>query len=299
MVVASTAEAFVSRLRVSRDPSEHTLRAYESDLRDYAAFVRRGELPLEQEETVLSYAKHLIDERKAAPRTIRRRMACLRVYYKDLVRSGTLAQSPFATLEIQLPKARSLPRALGRADAARLVNVARLKCRDRNAEEGEKAFALALLVLISVGLRVGELVKLRAADFDSETGGLLVRGKGRRERRVFLVDTVLKADVEALAAKRAGLPLFSSEDGEWSTPAVRRRLTQLAADAGLNQHITPHMLRHTCATLLLEEGVDLLFLQRLLGHENISTTAIYAHVGDVSLKRALEGAGLLKDLTGS
>ncbi len=79
---------------------------------------------------------------------------------------------------------------------------------------------------------------------------------------------------------------------------ARYALRDFARDAGVQRRITPHMLRHTCATLLLEEGVDLRFLQRLLGHENISNTAIYAHVGDTGLQRALEGAGLLTRLKG-
>jgi integrase len=84
---------------------------------------------------------------------------------------------------------------------------------------------------------------------------------------------------------------------EGSTRGVRRSLRSFAREAGLSTAVTPHMLRHTCATLLLENGVGLRFRQRLLGHENIATTAIYAHVGDVGLKRALEEARLLVTLT--
>lgn len=81
----------------------------------------------------------------------------------------------------------------------------------------------------------------------------------------------------------------------WSDQAVRRSLRQFAADAGVDRPVTPHMLRHSCATLLLEDGVDMRFLQRLLGR-HIATTAIYAHVGDAGLRRALESASLLSSL---
>jgi integrase/recombinase XerD len=296
VVSASSAQEYVRRLRASRNPSEHTLRAYESDLRNYTGFLSARALCPSSEETILAYADYLMDERSAAPRTMRRRMACLRGFYKDLVRSGSLERSPFFGLEMQLPRARSLPRGLTRREAADLVRAAHAIRSDALKGQEDKVFAIAVLVLVSVGLRVGELVKLRSDDFDAETGGLMVHGKGRRERRIFLVDTDLKRSVARLAEKRRGEMLFGPRGGEWTTQEVRRRLRALAEAAGLNRRVTPHMLRHTSATLLLESGVDLRFLQRLLGHENIATTAIYAHVGDAGLMRALQGASLLGEL---
>jgi integrase/recombinase XerD len=154
-----------------------------------------------------------------------------------------------------------------------------------------------VLVLLATGVRVGELVQLRPGDYDADSGALLVRGKGRKERRVFVVDDRLRRLLSRLASVAGATSLFGPLGGDWSTQAVRRNLRTFAANAGLPTPVTPHMLRHTCATLLLEDGVDLRFLQRLLGHENIATTAIYAHVGDTGLKRALEEAQLLANLT--
>jgi integrase/recombinase XerD len=298
LLTETMTSAYVSRLKTTRDPSEHTVRAYTSDLKDYVGFLDRVNLCPGQGDTILAYARHLTAEKSAAPRTLRRRLACLRGFYKDLVRSGTLPQSPFASLDMQLPRAKSLPRGLSRSDAARLVEGARRCCLEKKRTLASKAFPAAVLLLISTGLRVGELVQLRPADFDAEGGGLHVRGKGRRERRVFVVDAELRRLLEALGARKGAVCLLSDSGMPWSTQAVRRSLRQFARDCGIDVRVTPHMLRHTCATLLLEDGVDLRFLQRLLGHENIATTAIYAHVGDVGLRTVLEEAALLTRLRG-
>lgn len=296
LVTAATTAAYVTRLKAIRAPSEHTLRAYQSDLRDFGGFLKQRDLCPRRSETLIAYAAHLADERLAAPRTLRRRMACLRGFYRDLVRSGAIDQSPFAAVEMHLPRPRSLPRTLTRGEARRLTRAAWAACSDDQQPLCQRAFPTAVLLLVSVGLRVSELVSLRSADFDSESGALRVRGKGRRERVVFVVDQRLRKIMTQLAARPAAPALMGPSDGPWSAQSVRRRLARFAAEADLRRKVTPHMLRHTCATLLLEDGVDLRFLQRLLGHENIATTAIYAHVGDAGLRRALEGAGLLSGL---
>ena len=225
-------------------------------------------------------------------------MACLRGFYKELARSGKIERSPFLGLDMQLPRAKCLPRGLTRADTARLAEAAWRICLDGRRPFSDKDFAAAVLLLVATGIRVGELVLLSPRDFDPDSGGLHVRGKGRRERRVFVVDDRLRTLLGRLAGRRGATALFAPVGTTWSTQWVRRSLRRFAVEAGLEQRLTPHMLRHTCATLLLEDGVDLRFLQRLLGHENIATTAIYAHVGDSGLRRALEKASLLTSLRG-
>lgn len=293
IVTAATTTAYVKRLKAMRAPSEHTLRAYQSDLRDFDGFLRQRELCPKRSDTLIAYVAHLADERLAAPRTLRRRMACLRGFYRDLVRSGVIDQSPFAEVEMQLPRPRSLPRALSRGETRCLTHAAREACSDDRRPLSQRAFPAAVLLLVSVGLRVSELVSLGSGDLDPETGALRVHGKGQRERCVFVVDTRLRKLMAQLAGRTGVAALMAPSAETWSTQSVRRQLRRFAAAAGIDRKVTPHMLRHTCATLLLEDGVDLRFLQRLLGHENIATTAIYAHVGDAGLRRALEGAGLL------
>lgn len=298
IVTTAMAAAYLGRLRASRAPSEHTLRAYASDLRDYANFLSATRRCPAEAGTVLAYSSHLVEERAAAPRTLRRRIACLRGFYKDLARTGALARSPFQALEMQLPRPRCLPRTLTRGEARLLAADAGGLLQRQALPLSLRAFPAAVLLLMSTGLRVAELVSLTPVDYDPDAGALLVRGKGRRERRVFVVDERLRSLTAELARRPGAERLFAADGRTLSTQSVRRSLRTFAAEAGIERRVTPHMLRHTCATLLLEDGVDLRVLQRLLGHENIATTAIYAHVGDTGLRMALEKASLLERLGG-
>jgi site-specific recombinase XerD len=293
-VTEALADAYLERLKARRDPSEHTLRAYRSDLRDYLTFSQTRDAGEEGGQTILAYVGTLTTERRLAIRTIRRRVACLRGFYQDLARTKLIDKSPFQQLEMQLPRPKSLPRSLARGDAAKLARAAWQACAVPGGVHWE--VAAAVLLLLSVGLRVGELVQLKPSDFDPVDGGLHVRGKGRRERHVPIVDGRLRALLTTIVDPDATC-LFTAQHRTWSTQLFCQKLRVFAEEAGVTRKVTPHMLRHTSATLLLEDGVDLRFLQHLLGHENIATTSLYTHVGDASLKRALEQARLLSTLT--
>jgi len=288
-------DVFLQRFAARRAPSSHTLRAYRCDLRDFAGFVTHAELVFDEGETVLAYVRELQTGRKAAPRTVRRRVAALRGYFKDRARQAEGKVSPFLGLEMQLPRARSLPRGLSREEAIKLAKLARCVLR-AGGEREVRALAAGVLTLTCVGLRIAELAQLLRGDFHAGDGGLHVRGKGNRERRVFIVDRELREELADLATGPSEAPLFALGLRPWSTAQLRKRVKEFARSAGVERKVTPHMLRHTSATLLLEDGVDLLFLQRMLGHENIATTALYARVNDASLRQALERASLLDTL---
>ena len=146
-------------------------------------------------------------------------------------------------------------------------------------------------------MRVSELASLRFCDIDLEHRTLRIRGKGNRERQVFLTSIEVASELECYIAAVApenvtpDAPLFLNRLGGYlSTGSIRRGLRRLAKDAGLTRRITPHMLRHSAATSLLEAGVDIRFVQRLLGHQSISTTEIYTHVSDEKLKQVVIAA---------
>ena len=249
LILGTEAAGYLERLGVTRDPSEHTLRAYASDLRAYSRFIAGRDLCPLSEETVLAYADFLRSVTGAAPRTLRRRMTCLRGFYKDLVRQGRIGRSPFAGIELQLPRVNVLPRAMTRSDTARLAAAAWAACDPARRPREARRFPAAILLLIATGIRVGELVRLRPYDFDPEGGSLLVRGKGRKERRVFIVDPRLRRLLGGFTScAPESLTLLGPNGAGWSTGTARRRLRTFARDAGIAVRVTPHMLRHTCAT---------------------------------------------------
>jgi integrase len=154
-------------------------------------------------------------------------------------------------------------------------------------------------LMIATGIRVSELCNIQVGDISRDASRLLVHGKGTRERVVYVTDRSLRAELRKLASVRkkesgsAG-PLFVNRHGRRLRPdSVRVPLSRFAEIAGLRCRVTPHMLRHTAATLLLERGADIRIVQRLLGHSRVSTTEIYTYVSDETLRSALKHANVL------
>jgi integrase/recombinase XerD len=157
--------------------------------------------------------------------------------------------------------------------------------------------------MVATGMRVGELCKLSIDDVSPDGAVLRIQGKGARDRIAYITDAKLLHELHEIRQSRqkseigAGM-LFVNRYGSRLRPqSVRSKLRRLANDAGLTRRVTPHMLRHTAATLLIETGVDIRFVQRLLGHSSIATTEIYTHVSDEALRLTLERANVLGALS--
>lgn len=163
----------------------------------------------------------------------------------------------------------------------------------------ESTTLLAVALMVSTGVRVHEVVGFRCQDIDLASRAIHLVGKGRRERQVFLtndwITDLTEAYLEVRGALDLGHPrlLFNIHYGVLTTAAMRSRLAKAAKASGIEQRVTPHMLRHTAATQLIEAGVDIRFIQRLLGHASLSTTEIYTHVSDRALKRVVSEADVL------
>ena len=279
-------DKFLTYLKVERNSSEHTVINYAVDLRDFVAFL--GEVELEAI-GILDLRRFIVflRERNLQKRTVARKLATLRSFFKFLRREGLLKTNPAASLMItRLEK--KLPRFLSEEEVTRLLDAPNgatvLSQRDR----------AILETLYSTGMRVGELVGLASSDIDFLGGIIKVRGKGKKERLCPVGERALKAIREYVgqALYDGGgrpRPLFMNRGGGRLTDrSVRRLLSKYLIQASLGAGVSPHTLRHSFATHLLDRGADLRAVQELLGHASLSTTQVYTHLTPERLKQAYE-----------
>jgi integrase/recombinase XerD len=299
---------FMTHCRSAKKLSGHSLRAYLSDLTDFARFAEDVVVREIDRDLIRRYLAHLFDERKLKETTAKRRVACLRVFFKWARKDGIIELSPFLDLEVKIRLPRRLPRALTHDQLRSFLKVASAyaghlwgtpySIANLTRENSDDHFyAMTALVsaelLYATGIRVGELTSIRTSDLDLAGGVVRIRGKGNRERRVFLPCDGIRTLIEAyIILRKQRYPrddsLLIAPDGKPSTTqSIRGLFHAISENANPPLYITPHMLRHTAATHLLEAGVDIRYVQRLLGHESIATTQIYTHVSDINLREAI------------
>ena len=287
---AWTLSAFLDYLRVERGSAKLTIAAYTSDLAQFVEFLEQRHQVLSgaRREDVREYIQELFS-RQLDGRSVGRKLSAIRQLYRHLLLDGKIDKDP--TLNIDLPKQwKVLPKALSRAEVGAML----AETPPRNDSPRSQALALRnramLELLYAGGVRVSEDADARLEDLKLEMGHILVRGKGDKERIVPLgvpaqqaLQRYLKSGREALAKKRGSPLLFLGTGGRRLT---RQRVWQLVGKASLasGRHASPHMLRHSCATHMVENGADLRTVQTILGHSDISTTQIYTHVALDRLK---------------
>jgi integrase/recombinase XerD len=285
--VDGSIDDFLTHLAVERRLSPHTVDAYGRDLGLLARFAAaRALAPARLErQTLEQFVRQLMGEGRS-PRSVARLVACLRSYYRHLARTGRITASPAD--DLQAPRTiKALPKFLSPQEVDTLLEVP-----DVATPRGVRDRAI-LEVLYATGLRVSELVSLKPQDVNLNEGYLTVFGKGRKERMVPLgeeaaswVRRYLKDARPALTGPRAATRLFVNARGGRAITRVGiwKILRAHARGAGLSTRLSPHVLRHSFATHLLERGADLRAIQAMLGHADLSTTEIYTHVLNARLR---------------
>lgn len=288
MSIKKHVDQFLDYLRAEKNASEHTTKNYAVDLRDFSNFI--GETVPDQIEYthVRNFLAHL-KERNFSQSSISRKLACLRSWFKYMAREHLLSTNPAGG--IATPKReKKLPSFLDEQEMTQLLSVA-----SDNTKAGHRDRAI-IETLYSTGMRVSELMCLNVADMDFLSGTLKIKGKGKKERMVPIGQTALRAVETYLADrddrdKQPSSALFLNKNNTRLTDrSVRRILIKYAKRADIKKDVSPHTIRHTFATHLLDHGADLRSVQDLLGHENLSTTQIYTHVTTRRLKEAYENA---------
>ncbi|PCI04088.1 MAG: tyrosine recombinase [Hyphomicrobiales bacterium] len=257
-------------------------------------------------ELLVRYHQHLRETAQASPATMRRRFVTLRSYYKWLEGEPEGIASPFIGLRLDLKIPQRLPRPVDRPTLTTLFkstkHLIELNPEDHllnRPASSEQITGLIVRLLVVTGMRIGEITHLRLMDVSGACSKIRVHGKGNRERTVYVANTRLLSDFRYYWEKRSRAEdphayLFLNARGDRLTePAFRKRLRTISNSLLIAPYLTPHRFRHSAATLLIEEGVDIRIVQRLLGHASISTTEIYTKVSDNSLVAAIERADTL------
>jgi len=298
---------FMNHLRVERGFSPHTLRAYLNDLEQFCDFIENGARAFAREtgeerarptlatltragkNEVRSFLAH-VQTHGGSPRTSARKLASIRAAYRFFVRTGKLEENPAAA--VKAPKlARDLPEVLTIPEITALLEAPNpaepLGARDR----------CLLEVLYSSGIRASEAAGLTLGAIDPDRGTVLVLGKRRKERVAHLGGPALDALARylqvrgSLGAPRHDTLFVNARGGPLTTRSIQRVVDQHARAAlPTRREVSPHTLRHSFATHMLNAGADLRVVQEMLGHESLSTTQIYTHVGIDRLKEVYKEA---------
>ncbi len=277
--------SYLDYLDGERNYSSHTIEAYEHDLHQLLSFLTQrgiGSFASVDRDVLRSFLRILV-EGGSGKRSIARKIASVRSFFKFLRRKGVIGANPALTLVTPKPDKR-LPVYLDEGSAERM-----LALPDISEQEGRKESAI-LELLYSTGMRVSELVGLNIRDVDFANQTVLLRGKGRKERIVPLGGVAAKAVKRYLKSRSAAVsrdePLILSSGGKRTYPmAITRIVHRYIGQISEIEKQSPHVIRHSFATHMLNRGADLRAVKELLGHESLSTTQVYTHVSTERMKK--------------
>jgi integrase/recombinase XerC len=286
-------DAFIDYLKATKNSSPHTLRAYASDLRGFTEFLNTEKLGSQLDYRTVRRFLAILQRQGCAKRTVARKLAALRAFYRYQRSQNPDAADP--TIGLSSPKLdRRLPRPLAPDEVVHLLNAP-----DLTKPEGLRDRAI-LELLYASGLRASELCSLNLEDLNRSSGEVRVTGKGSKERITLVGIPALEALEAYLEAGRGLLALkaeaktpalfLNTRGARLSDRSLRGIVYKWIERAGAISGVSPHTLRHSFATHLLEGGADLRTVQELLGHASVATTQIYTHVSRKRLKDVYERA---------
>ena len=273
-------EQYLEFCKYRKELNRNTLKAYRIDLEQYLSFIKKDFL---LKARIEEYITEL--HKKYKQKTVKRKIASIKAFYRYLEEEERLEGSnPFTKIRVKFKEIESLPRIIPRNDIERLLN----HMYDVMKQSGQEATIYRDLSVIEMffatGARVYEISNLKIQDIDLDNGIIKLFGKGSKERYVQIgspeVLEVVKEYYRLNQQKidKSGFFFVNRHGKRFSEQSIRRMIRKYSYQAGISIHITPHMFRHSVATYLLEEGVDIMYIQKILGHSSIKTTQIYLHI---------------------
>ena len=273
-------EQYLEFCKYRKELNRNTLKAYRIDLEQYLSFIKKDFL---LKARIEEYITEL--HKKYKQKTVKRKIASIKAFYRYLEEEERLEGSnPFTKIRVKFKETESLPRIIPRNDIERLLNY----MYDVMKQSGQEATIYRDLAVIEMffatGARVYEISNLKIQDIDLDNGIIKLFGKGSKERYVQIgspeVLEVVKEyyRLNQQEIDKSGFFFVNRQGKRFSEQSIRRMIRKYSCQAGISIHITPHMFRHSVATYLLEEGVDIMYIQKILGHSSIKTTQIYLHI---------------------
>jgi integrase/recombinase XerD len=271
-----------------------TLKAYRIDLKQYSDYINIHTFIIDSKAGINSYINSMHNQYK--PKSIKRKIASIKAFYSYLEFEEIIEINPFNKVDIKLREPQFLPKTIS-IHTLQIFLTTMYQHKKLVTTEYQKIILFrdiaVIELLFATGIRISELCSLKPSDIDLETQNVLIYGKGSKERMIQIgskdVINALKEyhEIFKYEIENCGFYFVNRLNQKLSEQSVRYMIKKYSDIAAINQHITPHMFRHSFATLLLEEDVDIRYIQKMLGHSSITTTQIYTHVSIAKQKDIL------------
>lgn len=270
-----------------------TIKAYRIDLTQFFSYVQSAE---PEKETIEQYITEL--HKKYKQKTIKRKIASIKAFYSYLEEEELVEQNPFRKIKVKFKETIILPRIIPREEIEQLLNYIYASISSLSGIQYKHTLrdASVIEVFFATGARVYEISNIRAENINLNSGLIRIMGKGRKERYIQISNTavldILRKYYEENKPeiKKSGYFFINNRGNRYTEQSIRLMLKKYTLKGGIQRKITPHMFRHSFATYLIEEGVDVSCVQQILGHSSIKTTQIYIHVA------AKKQADILREL---
>jgi integrase/recombinase XerD len=275
-------EEYINYCANRKNLDSKTIKSYQIDLKQFNSFVKKNQFEWIEKSSIENYINHMHNKYK--PKSVKRKIASLKAFFHYLEIEDIIELNPFHKIQIKYKEPFILPKTIPISNIEAIINYAYEQYKKATTVYSKKAALRNILVLellFATGMRISELCSLKAERFDLDDYIIKIYGKGSKERLI----QICNVNVRRLIDKY--IITIKPEENEYffinrlhnrlSEQSVRYMIDDYAKKAQITQHITPHMFRHSFATLLLEEDVDIRYIQQMLGHSSITTTQIYTH----------------------
>lgn len=292
--LSETINQYIEFCKYMKGLSAKSIKAYSTDLRQFAVW-HKSDFGWCSKQVIEEYIMYLYKDFK--PRSAKRKVACLKAFFHYLELEEIIPSSPFHKIKFKRREALVLPKSIPINILSQILNTAYHTADDPKISLYQRKNTIrdiaVMELLFASGIRIGELCSLRSDDVDLKNKIIKVNGKGSKERYIQITNKSVQVALKnyqklfSEEIEKSGFYFINNRGNRLSEQSARFMVDKYARMSNIEMHITPHMFRHTVATLLLEEDVDIRYIQELLGHSSITTTQIYTHISMSAQKRIL------------